>query len=62
MTALLLVGALVTLAGAGVLVLAFRRGQEGEPAQERRLFRLAVVLLAFGSLSFVAPAAVGLRA
>ncbi|GGB92248.1 hypothetical protein [Cellulomonas carbonis] len=43
-------GALVTLAGAAALVLAFRQGQADRPDDERLTFRRAVALLAGGSL------------
>ncbi len=47
------IGALGTLGGAGMLVAAFRRGQQGDKAREGRLFRRAVGSLALGSLSFL---------
>jgi hypothetical protein len=46
-----------TVGGAAALVLAFRRGQTGDRAGERRLFRGAVVGLALGSLAFLAAMA-----
>ena len=50
---LLALGAVLTLAGAVALVVAFRKGQSGRHDDERRLFRLAVVGLASGSLLFL---------
>lgn len=55
--ALVAVGAVGTVGGAAALVLAFRRGQTGDRAGERRLFRGAVVGLALGSLAFLAAMA-----
>jgi hypothetical protein len=52
-TVALVLGALLTLTGAGLLVLAFRQGQAGRPDDERRTFRLAVVGLATGSVLFL---------
>ena len=52
--ALLALGAVGTLGGAGLLVLAFRRGQVQDRAGERRLFRAAVGALAVGSLLWLA--------
>ena len=49
----LVLGALLTLTGAGLLVVAFRQGQSQRPDAERRTFRLAVVGLAAGSLLFL---------
>ena len=49
----LILGALLTLTGAGLLVLAFRQGQAGRRDDERRTFRLAVVGLAAGSVLFL---------
>ena len=51
---LLALGALLTIGGAALLVLAFRRGQAGRPGQERTTFRAAVATLALGSLLFLA--------
>jgi hypothetical protein len=56
--ALLTLGAILTLGGAAMLVLAFRHGQAGRTDDERRTFRLAVVGLAAGSLLFLATVAV----
>lgn len=50
----LVLGGLLTIAGALALVVAFRHGQAGEPDAERRVFRLAVAGLAAGSLLFFA--------
>jgi hypothetical protein len=49
----LVLGALLTIGGAGLLVLAFRQGQAGRAEDERRTFRLAVGALATGSLFFL---------
>lgn len=49
----LALGAVLTIAGAGLLVLAFRQGQAGRVQEERRTFRLAVAGLAAGSLMFL---------
>ncbi|KGM14335.1 hypothetical protein [Cellulomonas bogoriensis] len=46
-------GGVLTLAGALFLVRAFRQGQEGLAENERRTFRLSVVLLAAGSALFL---------
>lgn len=51
---LLALGAVLTLGGAGLLVVAFRHGQAGRADAERRSFRLAVAGLALGSLAFLA--------
>ena len=51
---LLALGAVLTLGGAGLLVVAFRHGQAGRTDAERRSFRLAVTGLALGSLAFLA--------
>jgi uncharacterized membrane protein HdeD (DUF308 family) len=50
----LVVGAILSVAGAAALVVAFRHGQADRRAEERRWFRLAVACLAFGSLAFLA--------
>ena len=50
----LVLGAVLSLAGAAALVIAFRHGQAGRRTQERRLFPLAVAALALGSLCFLA--------
>ncbi len=50
---LLALGGILTLAGAGLLVRAFRQGQAGDRAGERRTFRLAVGALAVGSALFL---------
>lgn len=52
----LVLGAVFTLAGAGLLVVAFRHGRDGQPDDERRTFRYAVAGLAIGSLMFLATA------
>jgi hypothetical protein len=49
----LVLGAVLTLAGAGLLVVAYRQGQAGRIDDERRTFRLAVASLAVGSLFFL---------
>lgn len=46
-------GTLLTLAGAALLVTAYRQGQAGRVDDERRTFRLAVAGLATGSLLFL---------
>lgn len=51
---LLVLGAVLTVGGAVLLVVAFRRGQDGRRDGERRAFRLAVAGLAAGSLLFLA--------
>ncbi|WP_149202843.1 hypothetical protein [Actinotalea subterranea] len=51
---LLALGAVLTLGGAGLLVVAFRHGQAGRTDAERRTFRLAVAGLAAGSLALLA--------
>lgn len=50
----LVLGALLTLVGAALLVVAFRHGQAERRDDERRTFRLAVAALALGSLLFLA--------
>ena len=55
----LLLGAVLTLAGAALLVVAYRHGQEGRRDAERRTFRLAVGLFAAGSVTFVVATASG---
>ncbi len=45
-------GGLLTVGGAGALVVAFRHGQAGRPDAERTWFRSAVAALALGSLAF----------
>lgn len=52
----LALGAVLTLAGALLLVVAFRHGRDGRPDDERRVFRYAVAGLALGSLMFLATA------
>ncbi len=52
----LVLGAVLTLGGAALLVLAFRHGRDGRPDAERRTFRYAVAGLAVGSLMFLATA------
>lgn len=49
----LALGAVLTIAGASLLVIAFRHGQAGRVQEERRTFRLAVAGLAAGSLMFL---------
>lgn len=49
----LVLGAILTVAGAAALVVAFRHGQAGRRDDERRWFRLAVAGLALGSLAFL---------
>ncbi|WP_225754726.1 hypothetical protein [Actinotalea sp. Marseille-Q4924] len=49
----LALGAVLTLAGAALLVIAYRQGQAGRAEDERRTFRLAVAGLAGGSLLFL---------
>ena len=55
----LALGALLTLAGAVALVVAFRHGQAGRRAAERRWFAGAVAALALGSLGFLATVVQG---
>lgn len=50
---LLALGGVLTIGGATLLVLAFRRGQTGDQDTERRLFRYSVAALATGSLCFL---------
>ena len=52
-TPFVVLGALGTLGGAVLLVLAFRRGQEGDRDAERTWFRGAVGVLALGSLALL---------
>ncbi|GEN78604.1 hypothetical protein [Actinotalea fermentans] len=52
----LALGGLCTIGGAGALVAAFRHGQAGRAADERRWFRMAVVGLALGSTAFLVTA------
>ena len=49
----LVLGGLLTIGGAGALVVAFRHGQAGRTADERRWFRLAVAGLGLGSVAFL---------
>jgi hypothetical protein len=49
----LVLGGLLTIGGAGGLVVAFRRGQAQDRAGESRWFRAAVVALALGSAAFL---------
>lgn len=49
----LALGAALTIAGAGLLVIAYRHNQAGRMDDERRTFRLAVGGLAAGSLLFL---------
>lgn len=51
--ALVALGGVATVGGAGLLVAAFRSGQAGAVERERRWFRLAVLGLAIGSALFV---------
>jgi hypothetical protein len=53
-TITLVLGGVLTLAGAAGLVVAFRHAQAGRHTQERRWFVLAVAALALGSLGFLA--------
>ncbi len=46
-------GAIGTIGGAGLLVAAFRAGQAGERDRERQLFRYAVLGMAAGTALFV---------
>lgn len=50
----LALGAVLTVGGAAALVVAFRHGQAGRRADERRWFLAAVAALALGSLGFLA--------
>lgn len=52
----LVLGAVLTLGGALLLVVAFRHGRDGRPDDEHRTFRYAVGGLAVGSLMFLATA------
>lgn len=54
---MLVLGGLLTIGGAGALVVAFRHGQAQRRDDERRWFRLAVAGLALGSLAFLATVA-----
>ena len=58
-SALLIVGAVLTLVGAGLLIVAFQHGRAGRSAAERRAFRLGVAGMAFGSLCLLAGVVVG---
>ncbi len=49
----LALGGLLTIGGAGALVVAFRHGQAGRTDDERRWFRVAVAGLALGSVAFL---------
>lgn len=49
---LVVLGAVGTIGGAALLVAAFRRGQAGDPAGERRMFTGAVAGLGGGALLF----------
>lgn len=55
----LVLGAALTLVGAAMLVMAYRHSQFGRRDEERRTFRLAVGLLAAGSMTFVVATAAG---
>ncbi len=55
---LLALGGVLTLAGAALLVRAFRLGQADRRDDERRTFRLAVAALAVGSALFLLTAMV----
>ena len=50
----LALGGLLTIGGAGALVIAFRHGQAGRTDAEQRWFRVAVAGLALGSAAFLA--------
>lgn len=50
----LALGGVLTIGGAGALVVAFRHGQAGRKDAERTWFRLAVGALALGSVGFLA--------
>ncbi|WP_250445633.1 hypothetical protein [Actinotalea sp. C106] len=52
-TVTLALGGLLTIAGAGLLVVAFRHGQARRADEERRVFRYAVGCLAAGSALFL---------
>lgn len=56
---LLVLGGVLTIAGAALLVRAFRLGQADRRDDERRTFRLAVGALAAGSALFLATVMVG---
>ena len=51
--ALTVLGAIGTIGGAVLFVLAFRRGQSGDRTGERRLFSWSVAGLGGGGLAFV---------
>lgn len=53
------VGAVLSIAGAVALVVAFRRGQDDRRSEERRWFALAVACLALGSLAFLVTVVLG---
>ncbi|HOU90526.1 MAG TPA: hypothetical protein PLU22_05740 [Polyangiaceae bacterium] len=55
----LALGAVGTIGGAGMLVVAFRSGQGGDPAREKVQFRGAVAALAVGSAALLAAMIVG---
>lgn len=52
-------GAVLTLTGAALLVVAFRHGQAGRGDTERRTFRRAVASLAAGSALFLTAMVLG---
>lgn len=51
---MLALGGILTIGGAGALVVAFRHGQADRRGAERVWFRLAVAGLALGSAAFLA--------
>jgi len=53
----LVIGGVLTIGGAGALVVAFRHGEAGRTEDERRWFRAAVGALAVGSLAFLVTVA-----
>lgn len=57
----LVLGAVLTLGGAALLVLAYREGAAGRREQERRMFWTAVGVFAACSLMFVLATAMGVR-
>lgn len=57
--ALLILGGLLTLAGIGLLVSAYRLAQHGDADAERRRFRTAVAALAVGSVAILASTVLG---